>query len=223
MNYHLSISQHHFWSNPPRTWVLYRLLCAKSQHPIHWAEYCGSCWVKGELVRFFQIFCHIKKISPYQNKIIIWQKNVKIDAFSWIIRAQLNVCQFRKLQAMLGRILHNIPEVGIFPVCGGCTFHDFHIGKSVLIWLNYGSSARSALVRNHPCPSYVHVLVRWQKSPCTITTARGVPPYSYNLRFLPHHYLSQKLALPLQARLGGIERTQTSGFPKLSWHHLLKE
>ena len=41
-------------------------------------------------------------------------------------------------------------------MCGGSTLRNFHTENFVLIWLIYGTSARSAVVRDRPCFTYSH-------------------------------------------------------------------
>jgi hypothetical protein len=58
-------------------------------------------------------------------------------------------------------ILHKIHRCQNFPLGGGCEVFNFRIGNLVLIWLNYGTSPRSALVRDrhhfsYPCNKYTH-------------------------------------------------------------------
>jgi hypothetical protein len=55
---------------------------------------------------------------------------------------------------ILETISHHIPCVQIFPVCGGSTLCNFHTGNLVLIWLIYGTSARSTVVRGRPGLTY---------------------------------------------------------------------
>jgi hypothetical protein len=56
---------------------------------------------------------------------------------------------------ILETILHHIPCVQNFPVCGSSTLRNFHTGNLVLIWLIYGTSARSTVVRDRPGLTYV--------------------------------------------------------------------
>jgi hypothetical protein len=60
-------------------------------------------------------------------------------------------------------ILHDIPCGEIFPICGCSALRDFHIGNSVLIWLIYGTSARSTLVRDRHHFSYIEFSIHNQQ------------------------------------------------------------